>query len=43
MQKQNYGRMLDEKLAELEKSGEKPKLMLHACCDLSDKLGVKVL
>ena len=32
MQNQNYGRMLDEKLAELEKSGDKPKLMLHACC-----------
>ena len=32
MQKPNYGKMLDDKLAELEKSGEKPKLMLHACC-----------
>lgn len=32
MQKINYGRMLDEKLAELKKSGEKPKLLLHACC-----------
>lgn len=32
MQKVNYGRMLDEKLAELEKSGEKPSLLLHACC-----------
>lgn len=28
----NYGRMLDEKLAELEKKGEKPKLLLHVCC-----------
>ena len=32
MQKPNYGKMLDDKLAELEKSGEKPRLMLHACC-----------
>ncbi|MBQ6180790.1 MAG: epoxyqueuosine reductase QueH [Ruminococcus sp.] len=30
--KVNYGRMLDEKLAELERSGEKPSLLLHACC-----------
>ena len=28
----NYGRMLDEKMAELKKSGEKPSLLLHACC-----------
>lgn len=32
MNKQNYGRMLDEKMAELEKSGEMPSLLLHACC-----------
>lgn len=32
MQKINYGRILDEKLAELKKSGEKPSLLLHACC-----------
>lgn len=32
MQKINYGRLLDDKLAEIEKSGEKPKLLLHACC-----------
>lgn len=32
MQRQNYGKMLDDKLAELEKSGEKPRLLLHACC-----------
>lgn len=32
MAKVNYGRILDEKLAELEKSGERPKLLLHACC-----------
>lgn len=32
MQKINYGKMLDDKLAELEKTGEKPKLLLHACC-----------
>ena len=32
MQKPNYGKMLDDKLAELEKSGERPRLMLHACC-----------
>lgn len=31
-QKINYGRMLDEKIAELEESGEKPSLLLHACC-----------
>lgn len=28
----NYGRMLDDKLDELRKSGEKPSLLLHACC-----------
>lgn len=28
----NYGKMLDDKLAELEKTGEKPSLLLHACC-----------
>lgn len=28
----NYGRLLDEKLRELEKNGEKPSLLLHACC-----------
>lgn len=28
----NYGAMLDKKLSELEKSGEKPTLLLHACC-----------
>ena len=32
MQKINYGRMLDEKLLELQKTGEKPLLLLHACC-----------
>lgn len=32
MEKVNYGRILDEKLAELEKSGEHPSLLLHACC-----------
>ncbi len=32
MQRPNYGRMLDEKIAQLEKSGEKPSLLLHACC-----------
>lgn len=30
--KMNYGRMLDDKLAELERSGERPALLLHACC-----------
>ena len=30
--KTNYGLLLDKKLAELEKSGEKPSLLLHACC-----------
>lgn len=32
MPKINYGKMLDEKLNELRKSGEKPSLLLHACC-----------
>lgn len=32
MQKINYGLLLDEKLAELKKMGEKPSLLLHACC-----------
>lgn len=30
--KVNYGKMLDDKLAELESSGERPSLLLHACC-----------
>lgn len=30
--KVNYGRMLDDKLRELKSSGEKPSLLLHACC-----------
>lgn len=30
--KQNYQLMLDKTLAELEKSGERPSLLLHACC-----------
>lgn len=30
--KVNYGKMLDDKLAELERSGERPSLLLHACC-----------
>ena len=28
----NYGLMLDNRLKELEKSGERPLLLLHACC-----------
>ncbi len=32
MQKINYGRILDEKLKEIEKSGKKSDLLLHACC-----------
>ena len=32
MQKVNYGRILDEKLAQLKASGEKPALLLPACC-----------
>lgn len=32
MPKINYGRLLDDKLAQLEKNGEKPSLLLHACC-----------
>lgn len=31
-QKINYGLLLDKKIAELEKSGERPSLLLHACC-----------
>ena len=30
--KTNYGLLLDNKLRELEKSGERPALLLHACC-----------
>lgn len=30
--KTNYGLLLDNKLRELEKSGERPTLLLHACC-----------
>ncbi len=32
MQKVNYGRMMDEKLEELKRSGQRPSLLLHACC-----------
>lgn len=32
MQKINYGRILDEKLKEIEKSDKKLNLLLHACC-----------
>lgn len=32
MNRINYGRMLDETIAALEKSGERPSLLLHACC-----------
>lgn len=32
MQKINYGKILDDKLHELEISGKKPSLLLHACC-----------
>lgn len=32
MPKVNYGLMLDKKLEELQKAGEKPSLLLHACC-----------
>ena len=32
MQKVNYGRLFDQKAEELRKSGEKPSLLLHACC-----------
>lgn len=32
MNKINYGKILDEKINELQKSGEKPALLLHACC-----------
>ena len=30
--KTNYGLLLDNKLKELDKSGERPTLLLHACC-----------
>ena len=30
--KQNWGRLFDEKLAELRKTGARPRLLLHACC-----------
>jgi len=30
--KTNYSLLLDRKLSELEKSGERPSLLLHACC-----------
>ena len=32
MQKVNYGKILDDKLSEIEKSNKKPSLLLHACC-----------
>lgn len=32
MQKVNYGKILDDKIKELQKSSEKPTLLLHACC-----------
>lgn len=32
MNKINYGRMLDETISALESSGERPSLLLHACC-----------
>jgi len=32
MEKQNYGLWLERKLAEINASGEKPKLLLQACC-----------
>ena len=32
MEKINYGRLLDDKLRELGISGERPSLLLHACC-----------
>ena len=32
MQKINYGKMLDEKLKTLTQNGERPTLLLHACC-----------
>ena len=32
MQKVNYGKILDDTISGLEKSGKKPSLLLHACC-----------
>ena len=32
MPKVNYGKILDDKLAQLAESGERPSLLLHACC-----------
>lgn len=29
---ENYQKLLDKKLAELQKNGEKPSLLLHCCC-----------
>ena len=32
MQKINYGKILEAKLSELSEKGERPRLLLHACC-----------
>ena len=32
MEKVNYGKLLDETLAKLRETGERPSLLLHACC-----------
>jgi len=32
MQKINYGKLLEAKLKELNEKGERPRLLLHACC-----------
>lgn len=32
MQKVNYGKILEAKLKELTEKGERPRLLLHACC-----------
>lgn len=32
MDKINYGKWLSEKLADIQKSGQRPRLLLHACC-----------
>ncbi|MDE6834633.1 MAG: epoxyqueuosine reductase QueH [Ruminococcus sp.] len=32
MNKINYGKLLDDKITELQKTGYKPSLLLHVCC-----------
>ncbi|MFV0314517.1 MAG: epoxyqueuosine reductase QueH [Anaerotignum sp.] len=32
MNKENYQRMLDQTLQQIQKNGQRPKLLLHSCC-----------